>query len=101
MQDDAPQEEFDQRMAKPRLMYSSDEVLAATKAGIIRCLTRKNDVKYNGVHYLVIQAHLTTLPRERWSAITEELSFEAAKLPFQEVHVIGNTDEAPWGFQLK
>ncbi|WP_339783432.1 hypothetical protein [uncultured Marinobacter sp.] len=101
MQDDAPKAEFNRRMSKPRVMYSSEQALAATKAGIIRCLTRKNDEKYNGTYYLVIQAHLTTLPKERWGTITEELSDKAASLPFQEVHVIGNADEAPWGFRLK
>ena len=101
MQDDAPQADFNRRMSKPRSMYSSEQALAVTKAGINRCLTRKNNDKYNGIYYLVIQAHLTTLPKERWTAITEELSHRAARLPFQEVHVIGNADEAPWGFQLK
>lgn len=101
MQDDSAQSEFNRRMSKPRAMYSSDQALTATKAGIIRCLTRKNDIKYDGIHYLLIEAHLTTLPRGRWAAVTEDLSHEAANLPFQEVHVIGNVDEAPWGFQLK
>lgn len=101
IQDDAPQTEFDCRMSKPRIMYTSEQSLEATKAGILRCLSRKNDHKYDGVFYLLIQAHLSTLPKERWGAITEELSEEATNLPFQEVHIIGNANEEPWGFRIK
>lgn len=102
IQDDAPQSDFDRHMSKNRIMYTTDQALEATKAGILCCLSKKNDSeKYEGIFYLLIQAHLTTLPKERWNAIKEELSQEAAGLPFCEVHIIGNADEKPWGFQIK
>ncbi|MEW8333753.1 MAG: hypothetical protein AB2692_22675, partial [Candidatus Thiodiazotropha sp.] len=101
IQDDAPKTDFDNRMSNPRAMFTSEQALEATKAGILRCLSRKDDQKYENVFYLLIQAHLTNLPKERWSAITEELSLVAQNLPFQEVHIIGNADENPWGFQIK
>lgn len=101
VQDDAPQTDFDHRMSNPRCMFTSEQALEATKAGILRCLSRKNDRKYEKIFYLLIQAHLSTLPKERWIAITEELSQEATNLPFQEIHIIGNADEEPWGFQIK
>lgn len=99
--DDASQADFDNRMSNPRSMYSSVQALDTTKAGILRCLSKKNDHKYSKIFYLLIQADLSTLPKQRWSAIVEELSQEAASLPFEEVHVIGNADSEPWGFQIK
>lgn len=101
MQDDAPQADFDHRMSNPRSLYSSGQALEETKAGILRCLSRKNDQKYDKVFYLLIQAHLSTLPKQRWAAIKEELSQKATNLPFEGVHIIGNADEEPWGFQIK
>jgi len=82
-------------------MHTPEQALNATKDGIIRCLLKKNDPRYQGIFYLLIQAHLSTLPKERWGAIMEELSQEAINLPFQEVYVIGNTDKEPWGVQVK
>ena len=101
IQDDASQADFNSRMSNPRIMFTSDQVLEATKAGILRCLSRKNDHKYANIFCLLIQAHLFTLPKERWGAITEELFQVAKDLPFQEIHIIGNSDEEPWGFQIK
>lgn len=102
IQDDAPQSTFNDRMSNPRVMYSSEQALDAVKAGIIRCLSRKNDAdKYKGVFYLLIEAGLRSLPKERWSTITEELAQESTNLPFQEIHIIGDADSEPWGFQIK
>ncbi len=99
--DDAPQVDFDNRMSRPRVMYTTDQALDATKRGILRCLSKKNDRKYKKIFYLLIMSRLNSLPKERYGSITEELSQEAKKLPFQEVHIIGNTDKEPWGFQIK
>lgn len=101
IQDDAPQADFDLRMSNPRTMFTSEQALDATKAGILRCLSKKNADRYKEVFYLLIQANLSTLPKERWAAITKELSQKASNLPFQEVHIIGNADEEPWGFRIK
>ncbi len=102
IQDDAPQIDFNICMSNSRTMYTSEQALDVTKNGVLRCLSRKNDQnKYEGVFYLLIGAHLTTLPKERWDVIKEELSQEAISLPFQEVHIIGNADQEPWGFQIK
>jgi hypothetical protein len=101
LQDDASKADFDSRMSNLRTMYSSGQALDATKAGILHCLRKKNDLKYSKVFYLLIQAHLSVLPKQRWDAIKEELSRAAESLPFEEVHVIGNGDSDPWGFRIK
>lgn len=101
LQDDSSEADFANRMSSRRFMFSSEQALESTKAGIIRCLCKKNDPKYANIKYLLIQAHLITLPKERWSAITRELSLVAKNLPFQKIYVIGNADEHPCGFQIK
>lgn len=101
VQDDSSQTEFDNQMSNPRTMFTTDQALEATKAGVIRCLTKKNAPRFKNVHFLIIESHLTVLPKECWCSIVSELSLEAAKLPFHEVYVIGDTDENPWGFQIK
>lgn len=102
LQDDDQQSEFKHRMSRPRVMYSSEQALEATKQGIMRCLSKKNQPdKYRDIYYLLIQAHLNTLPHERWEAIKEELMSEAKAMPFQEIHVIGDLGNEAWGFQIK
>ena len=101
VQDDASTEEFDNRLSKPRVMFSPGQALTATEKGILRCISRKNDMKYDKTFYLVIQANLISLPRERWDFIKPALVEAAKGVPFQEVHVIGDSHEKPWGFQIK
>lgn len=102
LQDDDPQSEFNHSMSRPRVMYSSEQALEATKQGITRCLSRKNQPeKYRHIYCLLIQAHLNALPRDRWDAIKEELVREANALSFQEIHVIGDVGNDVWGFQIK
>ena len=101
MQDDAPKADFEQRMSNPRTMYTTEQALKATKLGIIHCLKNKNDLKYEGMFCLLIQAHLTSLSKERWSAIKGELTQVAINLPFKEIHVIANVDTNPWGLRIK
>lgn len=101
IQDDSSQTKFDERLSKPRTMFSSEQALEATKAGIIRCLSRKNETKYKNIHYLLIQVHLNNLPKERWSLIKDDLRQVAKKLLFQEIHVIGDAGDESWGFQIK
>ena len=101
VQDDEEQEAFDRHMARPRIMYTTEQALNAVEQGILRCLSRKNDSKYEGVHYLLIQTDLSILSPKNWETIKKELTQETVSLPFQEVHVIGSADEKPYGFQLK
>jgi hypothetical protein len=101
IQDDASQTDFDRRMSNPHTMFTSDHALESTKEGILRCLSKKNAHRYENIYFLLIQAHLLVLPKERWSIIAGELSQVAKDLPFQEVHIIGDIDEEPWGFQIK
>jgi hypothetical protein len=101
MQDAASRAEFDLRMSNPRTMYTTEQALNATKCGIACCLKKKNDLKYEGMFCLLIQAHLTSLPKERWRAIEGELTQTAISLPFKEIHVIANADTKPWGFKIK
>ena len=41
IQDDAPREDFEKRISKPRTTYTTDQALQSTKDGILRCLSRK------------------------------------------------------------
>lgn len=100
IQDDASKDAFKHTMTRRRVMHSTDQARSAIKDGILRCLGQKNKPKFDGL-LLLIQAPLFSLPRERWDAIRSDLCSAAATLPFAEVHVIGNADEAPWGFQIK
>jgi len=101
IQDDAPQNEFDDRMSNLPTAYTSEKILEATKDGILCCLSKKNDPKYKGVSCLLIEVFLGGLPKERWDTIKQEISREAINLPFQEVHIIGDADTKLWGFQIK
>jgi len=98
--DDAPQEAFDAKMAQPRVAYATTGPLSAIGAGIKRCLANKNKAKYKGFT-LLIEAPLLTLPRDRWSAIKGELAAEAVASPFQEIFVVSNASDIPWAFQIK
>ena len=102
IQDDEPQESFTNRMSMPRVAYSSEQALEATKRGILRCLSRKNDyAKYGDIFYLIIETDLNLLPHERWLLINDELSIVAHDLPFREIHVIGNSETTSKGFRIK
>ena len=101
IQDDESQTEFDDRMSNPRTMFTADQALEATKKGILRCLSRKDDKKYRGVFCLLIQAHLNTLSAERWGPVKPELRKAAISLPFEEVHIIGDVDDRLFGFRIK
>lgn len=98
--DTAPAEEFAERLAKPRIMYSSASPLKAVVQGIKLCLQKKNDTKYAGLD-LLIEAPLRSLPNERWSQIEDELRAAAKVVPFREIHVIGDQDTEPFGFRIK
>ena len=99
LQDDAPQEAFDNAMARGRVMISSDGALVATKEGILRCIRRKNNIRYKGF-ILLIHAELGILPKPRWNTIVGDLKSAAATLPFAEVHVM-SSEFGPWSFQIK
>lgn len=101
IQDDEPQSEFDSRMNKPRIMYSTSEALSAAQQGIGRCLQKKNDQRYADIHYLVIESDLCSLPKDRWSAILAGLNQDAVTLPFQEIYVVPTRDCRSGVLQLK
>lgn len=101
IQDDESQTEFDVRMFNPRIMFTADQALEATKKGILRCLSKKDDEKYRDVFCLLIQAHLNTLSVERWCSIKPELRKAAINLPFKEVHIIGDVGDRLFGFRIK
>jgi hypothetical protein len=98
--DGAPQKHYKERLARGRIMHSSDGALAAVGNGIKSCLQKKNDRKFAG-HYLLIEAPLSCLPKERWSWIEDGLRSAADPLPFREIHVIGDHDRSPFGFRIK
>jgi hypothetical protein len=98
--DDAPEKLFKERLARGRVMYSSDGALQAIGDGIKSCLRKKDHPKYAG-HDLLIEAPLHSLPKERWSLIEDDLRLAASTLPFREIHVIGDHDTSPFGFRIK
>jgi hypothetical protein len=98
--DDAPPADFKRAMSGQRIIYTSEHALSAIRNGISLCLIRKNRPDYEGC-ILLIQAPLRSLPYDRWDAIKPDLRAAAASLPFREVHVVGNADATPWGFQIK
>jgi hypothetical protein len=98
--DDAPASAFRERLARPRVMYSSEQALKVIGNGIKRCLAKKNHPKYAG-YDLLIEAPLHTLPKERWCPIEDDLRAAASALPFRQIHVVGNHDAAPFGFRIK
>lgn len=98
--DDAPPAAFAERLARPRVMYSTESALTVIGNGIKRCLIKKNHPKYAG-HDLLIEAPLRSLPKERWSHIEDSLRSAASAMPFRQIHVIGNQDTEPFGFRIK
>lgn len=100
--DDANEAEFGRAMAKPTVMYSTDQALTAGKEGILRCLKRKSDKnKYKGYYLLVIQTSLTALPIQRWEAIRADLAIAAKRSPFSNIVVISDGNLRNAGFQIK
>jgi hypothetical protein len=98
--DDAPVKTFKERLARPRVMYSTEDALKVIGNGIKSCLTKKSDPRYAG-HDLLVEAPLRSLPKERWSLIADDLRSAASVMPFREIHVIGNHDTEPFGFRIK
>lgn len=98
--DNAAQAEYDRAIARPRTMYSSDQAINATKAGVLSCLQKKNKPKYEGM-VLLVQAPLGSISEERWFPMIEELKEVAAQLPFAEVHLVGGRDMGPQSMRLK
>ena len=90
--DDAPEKLYKERLARGRIMHSSDGALRAVGDGIKSCLRKKNHPKYAG-HDLLIEAPLHSLPKERWRLIEDDLRSAASALPFREIHVIGDHDQ--------
>lgn len=98
--DDAPETLYKERLARGRIMRSTEGALQVTRDGIKSCLRNKDKPKYAG-HDLLIEAPLHSLTEERWSRIEDELRSAAGPLPFREIHVIGDNDTSPFGFRIK
>lgn len=98
--DNASAKAFSDRLARPRVMYSTESALKVIGNGIRSCLKKKADPKYAGFD-LLIEAPLRSVPNERWSQIENELRSATSKMPFREIHVIGNQDTEPFGFRIK
>jgi hypothetical protein len=102
MPDNAPQNEFVDRMSNPRTAYTSQQILEAKENAILCRLSEKNKPKkYKGVSCLLIGVYFVGLPEESWDAIKQKLSREAINLPFQEAHIIVGADTKLCGFQIK
>ena len=89
--DDGSEDDFRARLAEPQAMYSTDQALQAIADGIKRCLEKKDQQKYAGFD-LLIEAPLGCLANECWSSIYGDLRSAASKMPFREIHVIGDRD---------
>ena len=100
LQDDAPKASFEKSLSRQRVMYSTDHAISETKKAIISCLSMKNKQQYEGM-ILIVQAPLRSLPVERWEGMAQNLTIEAAPLPFKEIYLIGNSDTRPQTYKLK
>jgi hypothetical protein len=89
--DKTPQAEVDRLIARPRRMYTTEHALRTTEMAIRQCLRKKDKPKYEGFH-LLVEAPLNSIPEERWSGVFANLEKEAASLPFEQVHLIGDRD---------
>jgi hypothetical protein len=98
--DSASSKAFSDRLARPRVMYSTGSALEVIGNGIKSCLKKKADAKYAGFD-LLVEAPLRSLPNERWNQIEDDLRSAASEMPFREIHVIGNQDTEPFGFRIK
>lgn len=100
LQDGDTRENFETALSRGRVMYTSDEALSTVKEAIMVCLNKKSRPEHRGLT-LLVQAHLSALPAERWRAIEDDLKICAAQSPFDEVWVIGDGDQRLSGFQIK
>jgi len=102
LQDDDSAENFVKTFQEEPAGYTTDIALASTTKAIRLCLSKKNDGKYDGMD-LLIQGPLNvmTLPRERWTAIKDDLIAAAKDMPFREIYVIGDSSRRPICFQIK
>jgi hypothetical protein len=100
LQDDVCNADFKAALRKPRVTYSSDHALSAVKAGIVRCLRKKANSKYDDM-MLLIQAPLILLSFELWEKIKCKLVAEARGMSFGEIYVIGDDSQRPFGFKIK
>jgi hypothetical protein len=98
--DSASSKAFSDRLARPRVMYSTGSALEVIGNGIKSCLRKKVDAKYAGFD-LLVEAPLQNVQNERWNKIKDDLRSAASEMPFREIHVIGNQDTEPFGFRIK
>lgn len=98
--DDAPEMVYKERLARGRVMHSSEGALRVVGDGIKSCLRKKDRPEYQG-HDLLIEAPLLILPSERWALIEGDLRAAARCLPFREIHVIGDHGTLQFGFRIK
>jgi hypothetical protein len=70
--DDAPRRDFDRAVSRGRVMYSTEQALAAVRRGVLRCLYRKNQQKFDGID-LLIQGPLPPEPAAAPSATQSDI----------------------------
>ncbi|CAH2407054.1 hypothetical protein [Mesorhizobium escarrei] len=99
LSDEAPQKEFEAKLAGKRAMYTTEAALSSIGAAIKSCLSKKTHSRYAGFD-LVIDAPLRTLPADRWKLIEPDLSAAAEPTTFHRVYVVGNS-ELRSGFYIK
>ena len=98
--DEASSTAFRERLSRPRAMYSTEQAVKIVCGGIKRSIEKKNKSKYKDFS-LLVEAPLSLLPDERWSAIEDELRIAAASKPFQKIYIISNRDTRLYGFPIK
>lgn len=81
-------------------MYTADQAINAVAGGVRACFAKKNQAKFADF-WLIVQAQLRSLPRERWVRLMDDLAVDAAILPFSQVHVVSDSDGHPCAFRLK
>jgi hypothetical protein len=97
--DGSEKSEFLTVVEKGRVMYSTDAAKKTLRMAISRCIDKKS--KGLGCDTLVIEAPLEILPLERFYEMVPTLSELAVASPFEEVFVVGHTENRAMSIKLK
>ena len=84
--DDAPMENFEEKMAQPNMGYTEEEVVRSIICAVEICARKKGKFQWNT---LLIEAPLETLRADRWDDFRAHLAERVKELAITEVYVTG------------
>lgn len=97
--DDAPTDEFNRAISRPRVMYSTTGAQNTLSRAFALCIERKADPK--GADTLLIDAPLNILPMIRITEIVPQLRQIASASRFPSVFLVGDGEFRQSCFRLK